>query len=123
MRLTPLIFGILVLASCGRSEPSDITVELDKPTRVKDCNVWLRQVTIKPDAAWLTRACGVPESAPNWWGEGVEPPTTTILEGDCVRLDNRFYCVEDINPEEMSATLKATYEVTHRQIDHLRPIR
>ncbi|MDI3289706.1 hypothetical protein [Polyangium sp. 15x6] len=123
MRSFLYMFVALALASCGRGEPSEVTVELDKSTRVNGCNVWLRSVTIKPDSAWMAWACGVPESAPNWWGKGFEPPASTILEGDCVRLDQTYYCVKDINPENLSATLVATYKPLDSSYDHLRPIR
>jgi len=115
------VFAAIVLSACSRGEPSEVTVELNKPTRVNGCNAWLREVTIKPDAGWLKWACNVPESAPNWWGDSFEPPAATILEGDCVRLGEKFYCVKDIDPEEMSATLVVTYKgLTDEQI---RPIR
>jgi len=123
MRSFLCMFVALALASCARREPSEITVELDKPTRVKDCNVWLREVTIKPDSAFMAWKCNVPESAPNWWGEGFEPPAATILEGDCVRFDLVYYCVKDINPEDLSATLVATYKPLDSSYDHLRPLR
>jgi hypothetical protein len=121
MRFSFFMIATLILSACSRGEPSEITVELDKPTRVKDCNVWLRSVTIKPDSAFMTWKCNVPESAPNWWGEGMEPPAATILEGDCVLLDQKFYCVKDINPENLSATLVATYESLYDE--QIRPLR
>lgn len=123
MRFLLLMMAILALPSCGRTEPSEVTVELDKVSRVNGCNVLVNQVFIKPDAAWIKWACGVPESAPKWWGESFEPPASTILEGDCVRLDQRYYCVKDINPENTSVTLKATYEPLDSSYDQLRPIR
>ncbi|MDI3289707.1 hypothetical protein [Polyangium sp. 15x6] len=123
MRLSFLMIAALILASCRRAEPSEVTVELDKVSRVNGCNVLLGEVTIKPDAGFFTWACDVPESAPNWWGEGSQPPPATILEGDCVRLDQTYYCVEDINPEDLSVTLKATYKPIDSSYDQLRPIR
>jgi hypothetical protein len=124
MRVGSVLFLIaaLILASCSRTEPSEVTVELDKVARVNGCNVVASGITIKPDAAFFQWACGVPESAPKWWGESFEPPPNTILEGDCVRLDQRYYCVKDINPEHMSVTLKATYKPLDSSYDHLRPI-
>jgi len=54
MRTALLIIVAVALAACRRAEPSEVTVELDKVSRVKDCNVWLRSVTIKPDSAFMT---------------------------------------------------------------------
>lgn len=116
-----IMMAVLVLASCGRREPTEVTVELNKVSHVNGCNVLLDEITIKPDAGFLTWACKVPESAPNWWGEGSEPPAATILEGDCVLLDQTFYCVKDINPEDLSATLVATYKSLYDE--QIRPLR
>jgi hypothetical protein len=123
MRVSFLIIAALVLSACSRGEPSVVTVELNKVKRVNGCNVLLRDVTTKSNAAWMAWVCNVPESAPNWWGEEFEPPDSTLLEGDCVRLDQTYYCVKDINPEDMSVTLKATYKPIARDYyEHLRPI-
>lgn len=121
MRVLFLMIAPLILSACSRGEPAEITVELDKVARVNGCNVLVNHVFIKPDAAWIKWVCGVPESAPNWWGEKFEPPASTILEDDCVRLDQKFYCVKDINPEDLSVTLVATYESLYDE--QIRPLR
>ncbi|MRG97101.1 hypothetical protein [Polyangium spumosum] len=123
MRFTFLMIAVLTLTSCSRTEPTEVTLERNKVARVNGCNALVTQVYIKPDAAWFKWACGVPESAPNWWGEGFEPPASTLLEGDCVRIDQTYYCVKDINPEDMSVTLVATYKPIDSSYDHLRPLR
>lgn len=120
------MFVALALASCGRGEPTEITLELKRPTRVNGCNVFLHHALGgEPLVADITYVCDVPESfihEKNWWGNGTQPPADSLLLGDCARLGNRFYCLEAIEPGE-SATLKATYEILHdRRIDHLRPI-
>ncbi|MDC0742566.1 hypothetical protein [Polyangium mundeleinium] len=126
MRLSILIIIAGMLSACTHGEPSKVTLNLEKPTRVNDCNVFLDEALLQdPLVAYLTYACDVPESAlneKNWWGEGSKRPWTGMYVGDCLRLGNRFYCMETIKPGE-SVTLKATYEITHRRGDHLRPIR
>ncbi|MDI1481198.1 hypothetical protein [Polyangium sp. y55x31] len=126
MRSCLYMLVVLALVSCARGEPTEVTLELEKPTRVNGCNVFLDEALRQdPLVAYLSHACDVPESAlkeENWWGEGPKRPWTGMHVGDCVRLGNRFYCLEAIEPGE-SATLKATYEILHhRRIDHLRPI-
>ncbi|MDC3961792.1 hypothetical protein [Polyangium jinanense] len=127
MRFSFFMIAALVLASCGRAEPSEVTLELKQPTRVNGCNVFLHHALGgEPLGADITYVCDVPESfinEKNWWGDGMQPPATGLLLGDCLRLGNRFYCMEKIEPGK-AATLKATYEILHdRRIDHLRPIR
>ncbi|MDC0742565.1 hypothetical protein [Polyangium mundeleinium] len=127
MRSSLCICVALALASCARGEPSEVTLELKKPTRVNGCHIYLHHVLLRdPPIADVTFACDVPESAlkeKNWWGQGVQRPATELGMGDCLRLGNRFYCTEIMQPGE-SVTLKATYEILHdRRIDHIRPIR
>ncbi|MDI1435418.1 hypothetical protein [Polyangium sorediatum] len=126
MRTALLMIVSVALASCARGEPSEVTLEVGKATRVHGCNVFVHDATPgDPPASFMTSACDVPESfvnEKNWWGEGIQRPATTMLMGDCMRLGDRFYCLVEMEPGE-SVTLKATYEVTHRRVDHLRPIR
>ncbi|MDI1481197.1 hypothetical protein [Polyangium sp. y55x31] len=127
MRASFLILAALTFPACSRGEPTEVTLDVGKATRVNGCNVFVHDA--KPGerpASFMTPACDVPESLvneKNWWGEGLPRPATTMIMGDCMRLGDRFYCMVGLEADK-SVTLKATYEITHpRRVDHLRPIR
>ena len=126
MRVAFFIIIAATLASCGRAEPSGVTLEIDKATRVNGCHISLDNALLQdPPVAHLTYACDVPESAlkeKNWWGTGSKPPWTAMNVGDCLRLNKKIYCMERIEPGK-SATLKATYEEKHWNGDLLERIR
>ncbi|HVK68229.1 MAG TPA: hypothetical protein VM694_27410 [Polyangium sp.] len=126
MKIHSLVIATIVLAACGRAEPTEIELQVGKAARVNGCNVFLHHALAQdPVIADLAYACDVPESfvtEKNWWGEGTQPPASSIYVGECQRFGMKFYCVESIEPG-VSVKMRATYEVTHRRIDHLRPIR
>jgi len=117
MRSFVLMIVALALASCARGEPSEVTLEVGKAVRVNGCNVFLHHALLgEPFVTDVTWVCDAPESAlkeKKWWGEGIPPPASSMYAGDCMRLNKKIYCMVNIEPGE-SATLKATYEVRHR---------
>jgi hypothetical protein len=123
---TPLIIVAAALVACGRGESSELTLEVGKVERVNGCHLFLHHALAQdPPVADVTYVCDVPESAlneKNWWGEKTQPPASSIYVGDCIRLDETFYCMEKIEPGK-SASLKATYKQMHRTGDFLKQIR
>lgn len=126
----PMRISILIIAAslsaCTRTEPSEVTLEVGKASHVDGCNVFLHHALAQdPVVGDVAFACDVPESfvnEKNWWGEGTQPPAGSLFVGECQRFGMKFYCVEEIKPG-VSVTMRATYEATHRRIDHLRPLR
>jgi len=62
-------------------------------------------------SAFLQTQCGVAEAAlkeKKWWGDTFEPPGFAIRVGDCMPLDDVYYCLEDVVDGE-SATFRPTY--------------
>lgn len=60
--------------------------------------------------------CDVEESAlsrKEWWGNQPQPLQFPMGVGDCVRLEKKFYCVEEINTDDATVILKPTFEQQH----------
>jgi len=126
MRISLIMLVTLVLAACGRTEISEVTLEVGKAARVNGCNVFLHHALQgDPFVTDVTWVCDAPESAlkeKNWWGEGVQPPASSMFVGDCLRLNKKIYCMETIEPGK-SATLKSTYEEQNWNGELLRRVR
>jgi hypothetical protein len=129
---TFLMLAIVMLVSCGQADPQLVVIRKREPQRVKECNVFIDTVYDdhlptgqKRRAAYMTTACGVPESALKgqwWWGDGAQPPGFSLEVGDCMPLDGIYYCLEDVVHME-SATFRPTYLKSDHPKAALRRIR
>jgi hypothetical protein len=115
-----LVLTALMLPSCNNAEqdPHVFIVRVREPQRINGCNVYIDSthddhVRGKPRRnAYMQTICGVPESTLKgqwWWGDGLQPPGFALGIGDCMPLDNIYYCLEDVVHYE-SAKFRATYE-------------
>lgn len=113
MRLIGAFLVAAALIACGRAGSSAVTLQKGKAEHVHGCNVLLDDARVGDvQRAFMHFACGAPESAireKQWWGDGLEPPGFTIDVGDCMPLEDVYYCLEGVVHEE-SATFKATYK-------------
>jgi len=82
---------------------------------VDGCNIRLIQITIRDDhepfAALNYNCGGLPESdlfEKNWSKDYLPPLGFTMNVGDCQLFNDKFYCVQDIEPDKVR--LKATYK-------------
>lgn len=112
-----LLGAVAALAGCGSPDSQSVVIHKGKPQRINDCHVLLNDVTddrIRGNprrSAFMQTQCGVTETALNekkWWGDTFEPPGFAIRVGDCLPLENVYYCLEDV-AEGKSATIRATY--------------
>jgi hypothetical protein len=112
-----VLWVVVTLTACERADPQDVVLYKGKPQRMNECHVLLNDVTDdrvrgKPRrSAFLQSQCGVPEKAlqeKNWWGDTFEPPGFAIRVGDCMPLDDVYFCLEDV-ADGKSATFRATY--------------
>jgi len=126
MRLLPLVLFALLATACDRGETTGFTLRGGKVERVNGCHVRLDHAGGKDGLhAGLRFACGVPSSAlteERWWGDEPEPLAFTVDVGDCILLDQTFYCVEEIKRGE-SASFRATYRKATRAGDIIERIR
>lgn len=88
--------------------------------RVENCHIKLDYIIGNPKVpapmAYFHYVCNVDESALNtkeWWGTQTQPLLFPMFAADCVRLEKKFYCVEEIDTSDATVTLKATYEQQH----------
>ncbi|MDC0748226.1 hypothetical protein [Polyangium mundeleinium] len=117
MRTAFLLITAVVLGACARTESPVVTVEKGKVARINGCHVLLDEAyeaygARRAPRALMHFACGVPESAlgeKEWWGQSHQPPGFTIDVGDCMPLDNTYYCLESV-VDAASATFRATYK-------------
>lgn len=111
---TMLWLSITLLASCSRSEPSTVTIEMRTVERINGCHVSLDLIRYFEDGSPMGDVrfvCDVSESAlkeKKWWGDQPQPLMSSLAVNDCMRLKKTWYCVESIEPGK-SATLKATF--------------
>jgi len=115
-----LLAMAMTTVSCGKSEPSSFTMKTGEVKRVKGCHLNLDRMYVHPKApapwADFYFVCNVAESAldtKEWWGTQPQPLQFPMSEGDCVRLEKTFYCVEKLDTSDGTVTLKATYEQSH----------
>lgn len=96
---------VVAAAACGRPEQPDqietFTVKPGKVERLFGCHVTADD-DFGPNELYasIRFACGVPESAltqERWWGEGEKPMVYALDEGDCLRLGEGFFCIEQIS--------------------------
>jgi len=114
MRATAILIIAIAIGGCGRAESVDVTLQKGTVARVNGCHVLLDDARVGDGVrrAFMHFACGAPESAlhePRWWGDGDQPPGFTVDVGDCMPLDQIYYCLEAV-AHEQSATFKATYK-------------
>jgi hypothetical protein len=117
---TFLLLAAVLLVSCYQPDPQPqlLILRVRQPQRVNGCNVYLEAAHEdhfrgKPIRdVYMQTICGVPESTLTgkwWWGDGLQPPGFALGIGDCMPLDNIYYCLEDLVHYE-SATFRPMYE-------------
>ena len=127
MRSIAIGIVAVIVAACGRAEPSLVMVSKGKVSRINGCHVLLDDArgSGATGRAMMHFACKAPESAldsKQWWGDGFEPPGFTIDPGDCMPLDDVYYCLETITQGE-SATFRATFKKPVHPLGNLERIR
>ena len=126
MRAAILTMIAIGISGCGPSDPSNVSLVVGKAQRVNGCHILLHHALAHtPPIADVSYVCGVSESAvneKNWWGNGTQPPAFSVSVGDCVRLDETFYCVKEIEPGK-SISIRATYKQKHRNGELLERVR
>jgi hypothetical protein len=123
---TPLLLIALGMTSCGREDASRFTLQYEKVERINGCHLILDGAPGRGEVplAAMRYVCGVSESAlkeEQWWGDQRRPLMFTVSVGDCLPLDDTFYCVEEIKLGE--AAFKATYKWSDRHHTSLELIR
>ena len=121
-----IVFILLLGASCGRTETNRLTIEAGTVERIEGCHIKMHYTVTRDDDrfAAFNYACGVPESAlkeKDWWGAQTQPLGFSMRVGECLLLNETFYCVDNIEPDRVS--LKPTYKWATRHHDHLELIR
>jgi hypothetical protein len=125
-----LLLGALMVLSCEKPDPQLVHLRMREPQRMNGCHVFLDSVRDDHEhgkpirRAFLQTACGVPESAlaGQWWGDGLQPPGFSLDLGDCMPLDDIYYCLEDLVHYE-SARFRPTYRKPEHPKGKLRRIR
>lgn len=110
----------LLSSSCNHDEPAQLTLRLDQVAHVEDCHVKMISAAYHKDPPFigLKYVCGLPESDldgwpkedPRWSTHPTPPLGFTMNVGDCLLLNETFYCVESVKQGE--ATFKATFKQT-----------
>lgn len=105
------------LVGCKEKDSSVIVVRQREATAIKNCRVYIDVIYDdhhptgrERRTAFLHTACDVSASSSNenWWGNGAEPPGFSLDVGDCMPLEDVYYCLEDVVAME-SATFRPTY--------------
>jgi len=101
-----LCIALLAVLACSSEEHRSVRLEEGEPVRLEGCN--LIAVRIYADLVMMQSSCEAPESAldsEHWWGAGMEPLSFSIGPGDCIPLNETYYCLAKTQPP----TLRATY--------------
>ena len=117
---------LLVVSSCNRDEGSHFTLHHNKVERVNGCHIILDAAPGQGEApfAGVRYACGVSEAALNdqkWWGDRPQPLAFSMQEGECLILEETFYCLDEIGVG--NASFKAAYKWATKHQDRIKPIR
>lgn len=126
-----ILLATITLMSCDKADPQLVNIRMREPQTVNGCHVFLDSVRDDQEhgkpirRAFLQTACGVPESAlkgKSWWGDGLQPPGFSLDIGDCMPLEDKYYCLEDLIHYD-SATFRPTYVKPEHPKGKLRRIR
>ena len=92
---------------------------------MEGCHIVVTSWNARDEPRWagIRFVCGVAESALNekeWWGDKPQPMGFTMGVGECLLLGDKFYCLEKIEPDDV--TFKATYQWATKHHDHIKPL-
>ncbi|WP_170229918.1 hypothetical protein [Polyangium fumosum] len=106
--------------SCGREEPPQFVLRYEQVAHVEDCHMKMTHAAYHQDPPFvgLKYVCGLPavdlegwpKEDPRWTTHPTPPLGFTMSVGDCLLLNETFYCVESVKPGE--ATFRATFKKT-----------
>lgn len=112
-------FSILS-GACSKNEPARFTLRFDRVAHVEDCHLKMLNAATHKDPRFIGMkyVCGLPESDLEGWPKGdpkwVTHPTPplafTMSVGDCLLLNETYYCVETV--KEGEATFMAAFKQT-----------
>jgi hypothetical protein len=115
-----LVTSSLVSISCSRAEPNRFTLRNEEITHVGGCHIQMINAAYhkEPPFVGLVYVCGLPESDLQGWPKGdpkwathpTPPLGFTMNVGDCLILEETYYCVESIRAGE--AAFKASFKKT-----------
>lgn len=120
-------FLAITATSCNRSTDQLFTVEQGRVTHVDGCNImvhgiqeWrgIRRVRVQ-------YACGVAPATihdAKWWGDQPQPLMFSVDLGDCMLMQETYYCMEDFI-DRGSVTFRAMYKKPKHPLGNLERIR
>jgi hypothetical protein len=126
---TNFILSILTMClamACGSSEPKAFILRGNDVSHIDGCHVQMFNTNVEAKLPFvaLKYVCGASESAlseKEWKGDSPAPLGFSMHAGDCLLLDQTFYCVDTIKLGEVS--FSANYKWATKQHDHLERIR
>ena len=117
-QLITIVTCSLFSLACGRTEENRFTLQSDQVAHIHNCHIKMLNATEdqKPPFVGLKYVCGLPESDldgwpkedPKWSTHPTPPLAFTLNVGDCLLLEETFYCVESVTAGE--ATFKASFK-------------
>ena len=105
---TSLVAAIAVTGIACRSNDGEIVLRRDAAVRVEECSVAM--VAVHSDQVALELSCDAPPNglaAERWWGAGERPGAFSLAPGECVRVRDRYYCLDAMSPP----TLVRSFEI------------
>lgn len=124
-----MLFALPLSVSCTDRKPTGavFTVVQGGVTHVNGCNVAVHRIEAQGELrrVRVQYACGVSpvvEKDAKWWGEQPQPLMFTVDLGDCMLMQEIYYCMDELH-DGQSVTFRATYKKPRHPLDNLERIR
>lgn len=123
---TLLCFVALASAGCNNSTGTAFTTEQGRVTHVDGCNVLAHYIGNEQGSrrARMLYVCGVSAATihdAKWWGDQPQPLMFTVDFGDCMLMQETYYCMEDFVAGG-SVTFRAMYKKPNHPLGNLKRI-
>lgn len=117
----------LLISGCNTSPAGNaFTVTQGGVTHVEGCNVAVHRIETMQNVrrVRVQYACGVTAPMANdakWWGDQPQPLMFTVDLGDCMLMQETYYCLEDFR-DGVSVTFRPMYKKPKHPLGNLERI-
>lgn len=125
--ILPISCALSLSAGCDKPNGNIFTVDQGGVTHINGCNVQVHRIEELHEVrrVRVQYACGVTAAIAKdakWWGDQPQPLMFTVDLGDCMLMQETYYCLEDFNSGG-SVTFRAMYKKPKHPLGNLERIR
>lgn len=122
-----ILCGVMLFAGCDKPTGGNFKIDQGGVTHIDGCNVAVHRIEALRDVrrVRVQFACGVSATSTKdakWWGDQPQPLMFTVDWGDCMLMQETYYCLEDFQ-EGSHVTFRAMYRKPKHPAGNLERIR